>query len=75
MKQGLTEFVVVISSGIAYVIGAIFWIAHCQGARRTVQASGFRRLATEPAAALAGILPLLAAIWFVIVWRVLPIWS
>jgi hypothetical protein len=70
----LTELVVLISAAIAYLTGLAFWFAHCREARRAVQASGLRRLTSEPATALVGGLPLLAAIWFVVVWRILPFW-
>lgn len=71
----LTELVAVISAAIAYPIGVAFWFEHRRGSPRAADASGLRRLAGEPAAALVGGLPLLAAIWFVVVWRILPVWS
>lgn len=71
----LTELVVAISAAIAYLVGLTFWIAHCQGAPQPAAASGLRRLAGGPATALVGGLPLLAAIGFEVVWRILPVWS
>jgi hypothetical protein len=71
----LTELVVVISSGIAYLIGGMFWLAHCQGARRPGHPSVLRRIAWEPATVLLGGVPLFAALWLVVVWRILPVWS
>lgn len=72
----LTELVLAAAAAIAYVVGSMFWIAHCQGAKAGIfrGSSHIRRWAHEPTTALLAGLPLAGAIWFVVAWRILPRW-
>jgi hypothetical protein len=72
----LTELVLAAAAAIAYMVGSMFWIAHCQGSKAGGPhgSSPIRRWAHEPAAALFAGLPVATAIWFVVAWRILPKW-